>query len=71
MHPVPWRDWRVSLQEHHEGYISWEEYMKNQERLEKNAPMAESDTERSAREGLAYSKGLLVCGSVAERSRPL
>src|SRR6266480_2712861 len=29
-------DWRVSLQDHHEGYISWEEFLHNQERLEKN-----------------------------------
>jgi DNA invertase Pin-like site-specific DNA recombinase len=33
---VPMADWRVSLQEHHEGYISWEEFLKNQERLEDN-----------------------------------
>ena len=29
-------DWRVSLKEHHQGYISCEEFEKNAERLEKN-----------------------------------
>ena len=32
-HRVPMANWHVSLQEHHDGYISWDEYMKNQERL--------------------------------------
>src|SRR5438309_1511281 len=36
MHAVAMVDWRVSLPEHHEGYISWEEFLKNQERLDKN-----------------------------------
>jgi len=29
-------EWRVSLEDHHEGYIGWEEFLHNQERLEKN-----------------------------------
>ena len=56
-------DWRVSLQEHHEGYISWEEYLKNQERLEKNRTNGgEMMLSGPAREGLALLQGLLVCG---------
>src|SRR5438128_11427094 len=35
-HTVAMPDWRVSLQGHHEGYISWEEFLHHQERLEKN-----------------------------------
>jgi DNA invertase Pin-like site-specific DNA recombinase len=63
MHPVPMADWRVSLQEHHEGYISWEEYMKNQKRLEKNRTNGgEMILSGPAREGLALLQGLLVCG---------
>jgi hypothetical protein len=37
-------DWRVSLQGHHEGYISWEEFLHNQERLEKNRTNGEETT---------------------------
>jgi DNA invertase Pin-like site-specific DNA recombinase len=63
MHPVPMADWRVSLQAHHEGYISWEEYMKNQERLEKNRTNGrEMILSGPAREGLALLQGLLMCG---------
>ena len=63
IHPVPMAEWRVSLQEHHEGYISWDEYLKNQERLEKNRTNGgEMILSGPAREGLALLQGLLVCG---------
>ena len=62
-HRVPMADWRVSLQEHHDGYISWDEYMKNQERLEKNRTnCGVMILSGPAREGLALLQGLLVCG---------
>ena len=36
MQAVAMPDWRVRLTEHHEGYITLEEFLKNTERLEKN-----------------------------------
>ena len=33
---VAMSDWRVSLQDHHEGFITLEEFFNNQERLAKN-----------------------------------
>src|SRR5258705_347244 len=63
MHAVPMADWRVSLREHHEGYITWEEFLKNQERLEKNCTNGEKTVlSGPAREGLALLQGLLLCG---------
>jgi hypothetical protein len=63
MHAVAMTDWRVSLQEHHEGYISWEEFLTNQERLQKNRTNGEETLlSGPAREGLALLQGLLVCG---------
>jgi len=57
-------DWRVSLKEHHEGYISWEEFDKNAERLEKNRTNGdETMLSGPAREGLALLQGMLLCGS--------
>src|SRR5438445_8299752 len=35
-HAVAMPDWRVSLKEHHEGYITLEEFFRNQKCLEKN-----------------------------------
>jgi DNA invertase Pin-like site-specific DNA recombinase len=63
MHAVAMADWRVSLQEHHEGYITWEEFLKNQERLEKNRTNGdEMILNGPAREGMALLQGLLLCG---------
>jgi len=60
---VAMSDWRVSLKEHHEGYITLEEFFKNQERLEKNRTNGEQTLLAGpAREGLALLQGLLLCG---------
>src|SRR5260370_12666795 len=57
-------DWRVSLKEHHEGYITLEEFFKNQECLEKNRTNGEETLLAGpAREGLALLQGLLLCGT--------
>ena len=40
MHAVAMADWRVSLQEHHEGYITWEEFLRTRTAWRKTAPMA-------------------------------
>lgn len=64
MQAVARPDWRVSLKQHHEGYISWEEFEKNAERLEKNRTNGEETMlSGPAREGLALLQGLLLCGS--------
>ena len=56
-------DWRVSLQEHHEGYVTVEEFMKNREQLQKNRTNGEETIlSGPAREGLALLQGLLLCG---------
>jgi DNA invertase Pin-like site-specific DNA recombinase len=61
---VAMADWRVSLKEHHEGYITLEEFFQNQERLEKNRTNDEETLLAGpAREGLALLQGLLLCGT--------
>ena len=63
MHAVAMADWRVNLPEHHEGYIPWEEFLSNQERLAKNRTNGEETLlSGPAREGLALLQGLLLCG---------
>ena len=56
--------WRVSLQQHHEGYITLEEFASNQQKLQKNRTNGEETVlSGPAREGLALLQGLLVCGN--------
>ena len=64
MHAVAMPDWRVSLQQHHEGYITVDEFVKNRERLQKNRTNGEETIlSGPAREGLALLQGLLLCGN--------
>jgi excisionase family DNA binding protein len=61
---VAMSDWRVSLKDHHEGYITLEEFFENQDRLEKNRTNGEETLLAGpAREGLALLQGLLLCGT--------
>ena len=63
MQAVAMPDWQVRLPEHHEGYITLEEFLKNRERLEKNRTNGEETIlSGPAREGLALLQGLLLCG---------
>src|SRR3989441_5248757 len=64
MQAVAMSAWRVSLKQHHEGYITLEEFVKNQERLQKNRTNSEETVlSGPAREGLALLQGLLLCGA--------
>ena len=64
MQAVEMPDWRVGLQQHHEGYITLEEFVNNRERLQKNRTNGEETVlSGPAREGLALLQGLLVCGN--------
>ena len=66
MYAVAIPDWRVSLQDHHEGYISWEEFLHNQERLEKNRTNGE-ETVLAGRRAKAWrcSRGCCCVDTVA------
>jgi hypothetical protein len=61
-------DWRVHLAEHHEGYLTWDDYMQNQQRLAKNRTNGEQMVlSGAAREGAALLQGLLLCGCCGRR----
>jgi DNA invertase Pin-like site-specific DNA recombinase len=52
----------------HEGYISWEEYEANQQRLRENAAAHATDrTTTPPREGPALLQGLAICARCGER----
>ena len=64
MRAMPTPDWRVHLPDHHEGYITVEEFEQNQQRLARNRTNGEGTVlSGAAREGLALLQGLLMCGS--------
>jgi len=55
-------EWTALHQNTYAGYISWEEYVANQERLSDNAARYVRHTRGAARDGAALLAGLAVCG---------
>lgn len=65
---APMESWVVLIRDHHEGYLSWETFMQNQEKLEQNRTNGEQTIFGGpAREGLALLQGLLICGHCGRR----
>jgi len=62
---VPREQWKVLIKDAHEGYISWEEYEKNQKQLQYWAGRTES--QGPPREGCALLQGLAICGICGKR----
>ncbi|MEE9295608.1 MAG: recombinase family protein [Phycisphaerae bacterium] len=60
-HNVPRSKWEVLIPDHHPGYISWEQYLKNQRQVENNAGMNGSLKPGPAKSGAAMLAGLLRC----------
>ena len=59
-HQLPMAQWPVKIEAHHPAYLSWEEYVKNGERLRQNWNCEE--TRGVAREGNALLQGMVYCG---------
>lgn len=53
--------WTVLLRDHHDGYVSWEHYERNQERIQKNAYGKPAGDAKSGRGGRALLSSLLRC----------
>jgi len=63
-HPRPQQQWEVFIPDHHEGYITWEQYMQNQEQIEANAGWS-GRLQRATgapKSGPALLAGLMRCG---------
>ncbi len=54
-------DWTVLIPEHHAGYISWEQFERNQSIISENAHMRASNSPKAGRGGRALLAGLLRC----------
>ena len=65
---LPREQWFALLPGAHEGYISWEEYEANEQRLKENAAAHSPERELTPpREGPALLQGLAICGRCGER----
>lgn len=67
---VQCKDWPVLIREHHPGYISFEQFLENQDRMRENSAMTDEDRAShagAAREGRALLQGLVRCGICGRR----
>lgn len=68
---MPEDNWLVNLRDHHEGYVTFEQYTNNLEQLSRNHTNTEEMVlSGPAREGLALLQGLLICGCCGRRLTP-
>lgn len=67
---LPQEAWKVLLRDHHPAYLSWEEFMGNQKKLQANrARFTVPDQHGAAREGAALLQGLVLCGQCGHRMK--
>jgi DNA invertase Pin-like site-specific DNA recombinase len=60
-HKKPRSEWEVLIFDHHEGYISWDQFERNQAMIAKNTFMTSKMEPKSGRGGQALLSGLLRC----------
>jgi excisionase family DNA binding protein len=61
--------WEVLILDHHEGYITWAEYLKNQEQLAQNRNALGEAVAGAARGGKGLLAGLMRCGHCGRKMR--
>lgn len=70
-HTVKWlprEEWGIVIRDAHTGYLSWEEYEANLQRLRTSAQAQGAERRHSpAREGPALLQGLVICGHCGNR----
>jgi excisionase family DNA binding protein len=64
-------EWEVLIRDHHDGYISWEEYDRNQKIIAGNANMKGTMVAGSVRSGGGILVGLLRCGHCGRKLKVL
>jgi DNA invertase Pin-like site-specific DNA recombinase len=68
----PRGQWPVLIEDHHPGYITFDKYLRNQERIDENEVMGRRHDEAqpgAAREGRALLQGLVRCGHCGRQMR--
>jgi DNA invertase Pin-like site-specific DNA recombinase len=60
-------DWPFVLHDHHPGYLTWEQFQRNQCRLLENCTVDHQERRGALREGAALLQGLVLCGRCGRR----
>jgi DNA invertase Pin-like site-specific DNA recombinase len=60
-------DWPFLIPGHHPGYITWDQFQRNQQRLDDNRTLPDHDRRGALREGFALLQGIVRCGRCGRR----
>ncbi|MBV8231254.1 MAG: recombinase family protein, partial [Planctomycetaceae bacterium] len=60
-------DWTSLILEHHVGYLTWEQFRRNQHRLDENRTARDEDRRGAVRAGVALLQGIVRCGRCGRR----
>jgi DNA invertase Pin-like site-specific DNA recombinase len=64
---LPRSQWQVLIRDHHQGFIDWQTYERNQARIGKNTRPRPHQAGGAVREGGALLQGIATCGRCARR----
>jgi DNA invertase Pin-like site-specific DNA recombinase len=60
-------DWPFLIPGHHPGYVTWDQFQQNQQRLDDNRTLPDDDRRGAPREGTALLQGIVRCGRCGRR----
>jgi DNA invertase Pin-like site-specific DNA recombinase len=60
-------DWPIVRHDHHPGYLTWEQFQRNQQRLADNCTWPAPERRGAVREGSALVQGIVLCGQCGRR----
>ena len=64
---LPRGEWEFVIYDHHPAYITWAQFLENQERISHNRSLASEKTRGAARGGSALLQGITLCGKCGFR----
>jgi len=64
---LPSSEWQVFIRDHHEGFIDWETYEMNKNRIARNTRPKPHQPSGAVREGAALLQGLAICGNCGRK----
>jgi DNA invertase Pin-like site-specific DNA recombinase len=60
-------DWPIVRHDAHPGYLTWEQFLRNQQRLDDNCTAGGADRRGAVRAGAALLQGVVLCGRCGRR----
>lgn len=65
--PVKREEWPIVLPDAHPGYLTWDQFLRNQQRLDDNRTFRLEERRGAVREGSALLQGIVLCGCCGRR----